>query len=460
MTTPKFNDSNNIVDLISDDEDDRKPPARDMIEPSTYDLTLDDDDDDEDDKEKDAEDNVLVLQSVRNETKEDAAMNLTRPVAMEDETKRQAQIDRDAATLVAERLQNEEDYRKQLDKIFRDFALPKWLHQEEQKALATRVFEFGTAIASMAQMDYERKQEQNEWVTLREKWGMEALVTAQKARKDPPALKMTRKDSPTAELRRKNPPPVLATEEKGPPAVATTVKFIGFIIYDAPYTLTSQEDPFKQVLSSPSSSMECAFCLEALDCDVIEMNVCRHQFHAACIREAFQATENKCPECMTYFPEPKRGKSPSGTMKVSVWSQDCSGFPGAGTIVVSYRIRDSYTRPFYTETSRPFHGVDHVTYLPNTSCGQALLKRLEYAFQHGLSFLVVDLNSTADIDGMAVKRIYKYIATCSPCHKESFTSTRSSWSDPDYSKKCHQALDEMKVPPSEVLRHDSNISFD
>jgi Deltex C-terminal domain len=388
-----------VIDLISDDEDDRKPTARETIESSTYDLTLDDD----------------TCTDQDNEEEEEYHDKIARTVA-------RVEFGAPRTQAMTAKMLYDEKKKKKLE--------------QRKKAEAPAV-----------------------GIVRKQKTGNTAPPTDAVKPRDPPTVKVTRKDPPTVEITRKDPPTAIATK-KGRRA-PITAEFIGTITYMAPLTLASQEEPFKPVQPSRYfSSVECACCLETLTSDVVAMNVCKHQFHAACIREAFQITQNKCPECMTSFPEPKRGNSPSGSMSVSISSQDCSGYPGAGTIHVTYTMHGSYRRNSCKyETGSLFRVLLHSTYLPNTCSGKALLKRLEYAFQRGLSFLLV-------LDSIDICSAYTsfnprpfYIATFSPSHKAILTSTMTSWHDPFHIQKCHQSLDSIKVPGSEVLRHDSNISF-
>ncbi|KAL7438500.1 hypothetical protein ACHAXM_006273 [Skeletonema potamos] len=90
----------------------------------------------------------------------------------------------------------------------------------------------------------------------------------------------------------------------------------------------------------------------------------------------------------------------------------------------------------YDDSPGTSHASKHaVAYIPNNTDGQALLKRLKYAFLHGLTF-----NCT----------------WASIHHKTSPSGgiQAHGFPDPDYFKNCNAELDGLGVPPAHSLGDD------
>ena len=169
--------------------------------------------------------------------------------------------------------------------------------------------------------------------------------------------------------------------------------------YDAPQDLSPNEkDTFTSPVQSCVLSENCAICLEALagSGKCVALKSCkRHVFHHACIKKALKGSST-CPQCRVPVGEPQ-GKSPSGTMTISSISRQCSGFEEDSVELNKLHI-DSfeihYTIPqglqlSYHDNPGTSHSSKEVTaYLPNNKDGRDLLKRLKYAFMHGLTFTV------------------------------------------------------------------------
>ncbi|CAB9513601.1 deltex 3-like (Drosophila) [Seminavis robusta] len=234
------------------------------------------------------------------------------------------------------------------------------------------------------------------------------------------------------------------------PPPKPTITPIGTLHYNVVAIPQTNEDPFHPVPPEEliSCKDECPICFEVYSKDVVEMNVCRHRFHKDCI-------DTMCHLCSVSHEEPNRGRSPSGTMSISVSTgtccSDCSGHAGVGSIQVTYSINGGVLGPHHQQPGAPFARLSHVTMLPNNTKGRALLKRMEYAFERGLSF---DVPSNRPSGALAI-----YTAACAN-HVDSLTATLQSWLDPHFIEKCHETLDNLKVPAALVLRHSHNVSFD
>ena len=158
--------------------------------------------------------------------------------------------------------------------------------------------------------------------------------------------------------------------------------------YVAPKSL-SKSIPSNALIAPPSDCNmddDCVICHERLKTSsCVALKVCNHVFHRDCIQMAFQS-KSQCPTCRVPVGAPQ-GKSPSGTMSVSVNPVRCSGFQ-CDTMVISYNI-PAARQLSYHDNPGATHGSKVATaYVPNNEDGVNLLKRLKFAFKHGLTFTV------------------------------------------------------------------------
>jgi hypothetical protein len=160
------------------------------------------------------------------------------------------------------------------------------------------------------------------------------------------------------------------------------------IDYFAPQSL-SKSIPSNALIAPPSDCNmkdKCAICHERLKTSsCVALKICNHVFHHDCIQMAFQS-KSQCSICRVPVGAPQ-GKSPSGTMLVSVNPVRCSGFQ-CDTLVISYNI-PAARQLSYHDNPGVSHGSKVATaYVPNNEDGVNLLKRLKFAFKHGLTFTV------------------------------------------------------------------------
>jgi deltex-like protein len=158
--------------------------------------------------------------------------------------------------------------------------------------------------------------------------------------------------------------------------------------YVAPESLSTSV-PSNALIAPPSDCNmkdKCAICQERLEkrrC--VALKICSHVFHKGCIKLAFQS-KLQCPVCRVPIGA-LQGKSPSGTMSVSVNPIRCSGFQ-CDTLVISYNI-PAARQMSYHDNPGVTHGSKVATaYVPNNEEGINLMKRLKFAFKHGLTFTV------------------------------------------------------------------------
>lgn len=215
--------------------------------------------------------------------------------------------------------------------------------------------------------------------------------------------------------------------------------------YIAPQNLTSgiPADALKAPPANQKETEACVICYEALSKHpCYALNVCSHVFHTHCILEAFNR-KPECPVCRRVICEPQ-GKSPSGEMEISIIPGKCVGF-SENTIRIIYTLAAGPQKIYHENPLQLHSGKRAVAYLPNNKAGKQLLKRLKYAFLHGLTFTVGTSATSGKINQCTWASIH---------HKTSLHGgTRlHGFPDPNYFVNCNKELDSLHVPQANLLQ--------
>jgi deltex-like protein len=159
--------------------------------------------------------------------------------------------------------------------------------------------------------------------------------------------------------------------------------------YTAPRSL-AMGVPSDAVIAPPASCNgrdDCTICFERLNKRrYVALKACNHVFHHKCIQMAIKS-KPQCPVCRVPVGASPQGKSPSGAMTISISPISCSGFR-CDSLVISYNIPAAYQLSYHDNPGQSHSGKVATAYLPNNEEGKDLLKRLKFAFMHGLSFSV------------------------------------------------------------------------
>ena len=167
------------------------------------------------------------------------------------------------------------------------------------------------------------------------------------------------------------------------------------IAYTAPKQrgIVDAEPYLKTVKHKSSRDKTCPVCMDNLGAHSSHgVPVClpcnkNHVFHKNCILQSLQV-QPRCPICRVVVGNPQ-GKSPSGTMSVGVSRKTCDGYENCGwSIVITYKLHSGRQKTYHDNPGVPFSGTSRTAYLPLCPEGVSLLKRLKYAFEHGLTFTV------------------------------------------------------------------------
>jgi deltex-like protein len=193
-------------------------------------------------------------------------------------------------------------------------------------------------------------------------------------------------------------------EEDSPPAqyrLSRTVcggAIFSRLRYTAPQSLATGV-PSNAVTAPPAScnmEQECSICFDRFqNRSCVALSTCHHVFHTDCIQRAFKFTP-QCPVCRHPIGA-TQGKSPIGTMAVSIIPSRCSGFH-CSSFCITYNIPAGYQRSYHDHPGRKHGGKFATAYLPHNEEGKDVLKRLQFAFKHGLSFTLGPSVSTGLVD--------------------------------------------------------------
>ena len=219
------------------------------------------------------------------------------------------------------------------------------------------------------------------------------------------------------------------------------------LYYSAPMTLTAGIPPNALAAPQQASQQSCTICCDTLaNGSCVALNKCGHTFHKRCLHQSFLRMSPKCPVCRISI-GPPQGKSPSGSMTVSVKPElQCSGYQD-GTIQIKYNIPSGKQMPYHENPGSRHSSKNATAYLPNNTSGQDLLKRLKYAFMHGLSFTV----------GASIKTGRKDQCTWASIHHKTSAAggvEEHGFPDPNYFVNCNKELDGLGVPPANLLAND------
>jgi Deltex C-terminal domain len=139
-----------------------------------------------------------------------------------------------------------------------------------------------------------------------------------------------------------------------------------------------------------------------------------------------------------------RGDMPSGEMTIGKMAQPCAGYDGFTTIAIDYNMPAGVQKSYHSNPGVGFQGICRRALVPCTAEGCALVKRLKFAFKHGLTFSVGFSGATGQDNS---------VLWASIPHKTSFAGgvPQYGFPDPYYIANCKEQLDKLHVPKTEFL---------
>jgi deltex-like protein len=105
--------------------------------------------------------------------------------------------------------------------------------------------------------------------------------------------------------------------------------------------------------------------------------------------------------------------------------------------MIKYVLHGGIQKPYHDNPGASFHGDSRLAYLPDSPQGNRLLKRLIFAFRHGLTFRVGASLTTGRKDCATWASIH---------HKTSVRGGVHGFPDPSYFQNCNKELDNFGVP--------------
>lgn len=206
--------------------------------------------------------------------------------------------------------------------------------------------------------------------------------------------------------------------------------------------------------ATAKSSGGCKICRKSIEAryDVVKLDKCGHIFHLDCADQSLRG-DPKCPLCGQLYGQTIQGKSPSGSMGIMWSSLFCDGHQSTsvGSFQIKYRLQSGKQCHYHDNPGVPYHATTRRAFIPYTREAWDLLKRLSWAFQHGLTFTV----GTSMASGQA-----NVITWSSIRHKTDRSGGRHGFPDENYFVDANADLDLLDVPPARELSEVIKVHWD
>jgi deltex-like protein len=194
---------------------------------------------------------------------------------------------------------------------------------------------------------------------------------------------------------------------------------------------------------SQAASTVCMVCMsDFVFGNAIKILKCDHVFHSFCLESSSKYC-NRCPACRVSIGEPQ-GPSPSGTMTISASDRILGGceHTSSGSFQIRYDMQGGTQKSYHCNPGVAYKGTHRVAFLPDNNEGRALLRRLKYAFQHGLTFSI----GTSMTTGLSNSIVWASIH-----HKTSCYGGDHGFPDSNFVANCNRELDSLAVPEAKCL---------
>ncbi|XP_077992667.1 uncharacterized protein LOC144446720 [Glandiceps talaboti] len=129
----------------------------------------------------------------------------------------------------------------------------------------------------------------------------------------------------------------------------------------------------------------CAICLS--DRKKSTTLPCKHKFCKLCITQSEKVSGPTCPICKVAYGI-ITGDMPPGTMTDCVEKSNLPGYPGCGTIVITYTIPSGIQGKEHPNPGKRFTGTSRTVFLPDNADGRQVLRLLKIAFDRKLTFTI------------------------------------------------------------------------
>jgi hypothetical protein len=216
------------------------------------------------------------------------------------------------------------------------------------------------------------------------------------------------------------------------------------------YYTTLSEAQVMNLLSLEGAEEQCLVCFADFNTKsaeveetVVQLIKCKHLYHEKCLRKALEYS-TKCAACRVNIIE-SRSTCPSGTMTVSWEHQTCAGheYDAVGTFVIEYNLPAGVQKQYHPNPGIHFRSTRRKAYVPYTSEAWALMKRLAWAWMHGLTFTVGTSMASHQSNCIVWASIH---------HKTSPRPGPHGFPDPNYFVNCNAELDAHNVPAASTMK--------
>ncbi|XP_019911417.2 E3 ubiquitin-protein ligase DTX3L isoform X1 [Esox lucius] len=157
-----------------------------------------------------------------------------------------------------------------------------------------------------------------------------------------------------------------------------------------------KDDSFTPILQQPENTgmggatggaeeENCPICMDVFKDK--QTLTCKHGFCKDCLRQAVESMGSICPLCKDVFGMVE-GNQPHGKMTHCTIKTSLPGFPGCGTIIITYSIPDGRQTNKHPNPGQVFIGARRIAYLPDNKEGNEVLSLLKKAFDQKLIFTV------------------------------------------------------------------------
>uniref|UniRef100_A0A672G6E8 E3 ubiquitin-protein ligase n=2 Tax=Salarias fasciatus TaxID=181472 RepID=A0A672G6E8_SALFA len=165
--------------------------------------------------------------------------------------------------------------------------------------------------------------------------------------------------------------------------------------------------------------------------------MCKHEFCEGCLQQAEKSMGPVCPVCREVFGKIE-GNQPEGTMTWETFPQSLPGFPGCGTIEITYCIPDGRQTEKHPNPGQPYYGFMRTACLPDNKEGVEVLHLLKRAFDQKLIFTVGTSRTTGADNQVTWNDIH---------HKTSRSGGPAcfGYPDPDYLSRVKEELKEKGI---------------
>eukprot|EP00094_Tigriopus_californicus_P012643 TCALIF_12221-PB protein Name:"Similar to dx Protein deltex (Drosophila melanogaster)" AED:0.20 eAED:0.41 QI:0/0/0/1/0/0/2/0/785 len=144
-----------------------------------------------------------------------------------------------------------------------------------------------------------------------------------------------------------------------------------------------------------SVSLELPSPCHETDRSVVCLTLCHHKFHLSCLKSLIEnqvggTTYIECPSCHNVAGERWGSMPVNGTMTYKIVPKGLPGFEDYHSIQITYNFQNGIQGQDQPAPGQPFYaiGFPRIAFLPDTEKGRRILKFLETAFNHQLTFTI------------------------------------------------------------------------